>query len=55
LPPQCAIDRRSRYADPVTVLEVPANGVRTGVETLGDELPSELDDQVDRRLRDRRR
>jgi hypothetical protein len=39
----------------VTVLEVPADRVRAGIEALGDELTAELDDELDRALGDRGR
>ena len=32
------------------VFEVPADGVRAGIETLGHELTAQLDDQLDRAL-----
>jgi len=39
----------------VVVLEVPGDGVGAGIETLGGQLATELDDQLDRGVGDRGR
>jgi hypothetical protein len=49
---QRAVDGRPRHAQVVIVLEVPADRVRTRVQTLGDQLPAQFDDQRDRALVD---
>ena len=52
---QGAVDRRSRDPDLVVVFEVPTDRVGAGIETLGGQSPAQLDDELDRRVGDRRR
>ena len=44
--------RGGRHGDLVALLEVPANGVRTGVEPLGLELCAQVHHQLDRLVTD---
>jgi len=52
---QSAVDRCSRHPNVVVLAEMPADGVRAGVETSDTELSAKLNDQLDRRGGDRRR
>jgi len=52
---QGASDRGDRHPSVMVVFEVPTDRVRAGVESFGDEFSTDLDDQLDRRRRDRGR
>jgi phosphohistidine swiveling domain-containing protein len=52
---QRSIDRRSRHPQLMVMLEVPGDGVGAGIEALGGQLATELDDQLDRGAGDGRR
>ena len=54
-PAQGAVDRGPRHPQSVMVLEMPGNGVATGIQPLAAEAPAQLDDQLDRRVSNRAR